>query len=111
MITGHPNRLYHCLGSGRQSDDCEGFDRQRNGFFYMRDRGLSYSVSNGSWYSDAAALVVIARPDVLEWVKLPVGSSPDPTEVFTYGDFFHPWQSIEENLLAWEAEERERQLQ
>ena len=95
VITGHPNLLYHCLGSGRQGDDCEGFEHQKYGFFYLRDRGLAYSVSNGSWYSDASALVVIARRDVLERVKLPTGSSPDPTEVFTYGDFFHPWQSIE----------------
>ena len=69
---------------------------------------LGYGVSKAIWHSSGTRLMVIARPDVLARIELPVDEvRPDLTEVVESPTPTRPWQDIKQNFLA---KERERSL-
>ena len=103
--TGLPVVVAHPYCQHRIQDH----DHNRHQRFFT-ERGLEYLVSTGSWYSDRTRLVVIARADVIERIRLPEDNAcedhvacPLPTHV--------DWEMREALKLAEEGVLRNRNAQ
>ena len=69
MGTGMPVLVAHPYCS--HTEDKHRGDRHGTALRFLEKRGLWYKVSDASWYSCSSSLVVIARVDVLEDLRLP----------------------------------------
>ena len=101
-VTGLPVVVAHPYCPHRRSDDHHGPHRE-----YLAERGLSYLVSTGSWYSDRTRLVVIARVDVLDRIELPEDENASDVLYRPYFDHVD-WEMREALKLAEEGVVRNR---
>ena len=67
-----PQRLRGLDGQDKDPDtrDSDHYESHKRSVHYLKARGLGYLVSNGSWYSEHASLIVIARRDLLDEIFL-----------------------------------------
>lgn len=94
-ITGLPVLTSHPECSHEELDATGCLDAHEQAAAFLSDRGLGYCVSNGSWHSSDTPLVVIARPDVLARISLPVDEDRlDLTEVVDSPTDCRPRQDI-----------------
>lgn len=104
----HPPCSYEDFSAYYGPEDGLHHGRHERTLKFLATRGLSYNVSNGSWYSADACLTVVARVDVLETIQLP--RTPEHSEP---GQFISPtggvdWELCARTKLAEEKLTRER---
>ena len=100
--TGLPVMVAHPrCGHGEEDGDREPFRD------YFASRGLGYLVSTGSWHGENSRLVVIARVDVLEGIRLP-SDGDSLVEPVDLGPVDVDWEMREVVRLAEEGLIRDR---
>ena len=106
---GHRETAGEYLDYRRRPERTNKYDHHcghQKGHKFLRDRGLWYKVSSGSWYPGNTRLLVIAREDLLDEIKMPFdrgwSACDQPNTIrpsIAFGRENYPY---EEDYIDWE---------